>query len=150
MSTWRGSPSNGVPSWLRMSQNMRADDVVALGPRQQLEGVGVGPGEHVALLHPAEAVDGRAVEVHALLEGVLELGGRDGDRLELAEHVGEPQADEADPTLLDRAQHVVLLAFHAPMSGIGSRPTGVQSEAGVQFTHRSQTGNGRETASLEA
>lgn len=44
-------------------------------PGEQLEGVGIGLGQDVALLHPAEAVDGRAVEVHALFEGVLELGG---------------------------------------------------------------------------
>ena len=80
-----------------MSQNMRAEVSSSLGPRQQLEGVRVGPGEHVALLDAAEAVDGRAVEVHALLEGVLELGRGDGERLELAEHVGEPEPDEADP-----------------------------------------------------
>ena len=34
-------------------------------------------------------------------------------RLELAEHVGEPEADEADPALLDGAQDVLVLAFHA-------------------------------------
>ncbi len=33
-------------------------------------------------------------------------------RLELAEDVGEPEPDEPDPALLDRPQHVVLLAFH--------------------------------------
>ena len=54
--------------------------------------VRVGPGEHVGLLHAAEPVDGRAVELHALLEGVLELGRGDGERLQLAEHVGEPRA----------------------------------------------------------
>ena len=46
-----------------MSQNIRADGLVAVAPRQELEGVRVGHGEHVALLHPAEAVDRRAVEV---------------------------------------------------------------------------------------
>ena len=85
---------------------------VGVGPREQLEAVRVGPGEHVALLHPAEAVDGRAVEAHALVEGALELGRGDGEGLELAEHVGEPEPDEPDPSLLDRAQDVVVLAFH--------------------------------------
>ena len=47
--------------------------VVGLVPREQLEGVGIGDGEHVALLDPAEAVDGRAVEVHTLVEGGLQL-----------------------------------------------------------------------------
>ena len=32
---------------------------------------------------------------------------------ELAEHVGEPEADEADAALLHRAQHVVLVPLHA-------------------------------------
>ena len=95
-----------------MSQNMRADGLVALGPRQQLERAGVGPGEHVALLDAAEAVDGRTVELHALVEGVLELGRGDGERLQLAEHVGEPEPHEADPALLDRAQHVLHLSIH--------------------------------------
>ncbi len=84
-----------------------------IDPRQQLEAVGIGPGQHVALLHPGEPVDRRSVEGHALGEGVLELGGGDGERLELAEDVGEPEPDEADTTLLHRPQHVVLLALHA-------------------------------------
>ena len=95
--------------------------VVALGPREQLEAVGVGPGEHVALLHAAEAVDGGAVEVHALVERVLELGRADGDGLELAEHIGEPQPDQADAALLDGAEHVVLLTFHGAHVGTSPR-----------------------------
>ena len=87
-----------------------------IGPREQLEAVGVGPGEHVALLHPGEAVDRRAVERHALLEGVLQLGGADREALQLAEDVGEPQPHEADAALLDRAQDVVLLPFHGRQS----------------------------------
>ena len=88
-------------------------DIAAVAPGQELEGVGVRLGEHIALLDPAEAVDGRAVEVHALLEGVLELVGGDGHRFELPEHIGEPQADEADSPLLGGAEDVILLAFHA-------------------------------------
>ena len=57
-----------------MSQNIRADGSSPLAHGSSSKRVGVGAGEHVALLHPAEAVDGRAVEVHALVEGVLELG----------------------------------------------------------------------------
>ena len=84
-----------------------------IAPGQELEGVGVGDGEHVALLHPAEAVDRGAVERHALLERVLQLGRADGEALQLAEHVGEPEADEADAALLHRAHHVVLVPLHA-------------------------------------
>ena len=43
MSTWRGSPSNGVSSWLRMSQNMRADgsSPLAHGSSSKLLGSGL-------------------------------------------------------------------------------------------------------------
>ena len=46
-------------------------------PRQDLERRRVGLGEHVGLVDPGEALDGRAVEADALVEGVLELGRRD-------------------------------------------------------------------------
>ena len=111
-----------------MSQNIRAGDRRRPGPGQQLEGLGVGHGQHVALLDPAEPVDGRAVEGHALLEGVLELGRGDVEVLGRAEHVGEPQLDEADAALLDGPQHVVLLAFHAV----------AHARAGAQDDYRSQ------------
>jgi len=39
-------------------------------------------------------------------EGALELLRGDRERLQEAGHVGEPQADEADPALLDRSQDV--------------------------------------------
>ena len=95
-----------------MSQNMRATAVSPSSLGQQLEGVRVGPGEHVGFLDPAVALDRRAVEGHALFEGGLELGRRDLDRLQKAEHVGEPEPHEAHAPLLDRAQDVLVLAFH--------------------------------------
>ena len=76
---------------------------------------GVGLGEHVGLLDPAVALDRRAVEGHALLEGDFELGGGDLDRLQEPEHVGEPEADEPHASLLDGAQDVLELALHIPM-----------------------------------
>ena len=88
-------------------------------PRQQLEAVGVGEGEHVALLHPAEAVDGRAVELHPLGEGGFELGGGGLDRLQLAEHVGEPQAECGAP--------------RAPRPYAGRSPVGVPSPEHVDM-----------------
>ena len=88
------------------------DRRVVAAPRHDLERVGVGDREHVGFLHAAVALDGRAVEGHALLERRLELGRRDGEALERAEHVGEPEADEADPPLLDRPQDVVELLLH--------------------------------------
>ncbi len=68
---------------------------------------------------PGEALDRRAVEADALLEGALEFGGRDRDRLEVAEHVGEPQPDESDVPFLQRAQHEFLLAVHDRSVGTG-------------------------------
>ena len=43
----------------------------------------------------------------------LELGRGDGEALQRAEDVGEPEADEADPALLDGPQDVVELLLHA-------------------------------------
>ena len=54
---------------------------LAVAPGMSWKLVGVGDGEDVGLLDAAEAVDGRAVELHALLEGRLELDRRDGDDL---------------------------------------------------------------------
>ena len=111
-------------------------------PGEELEARRVGPGEDVGLLDPGEAVDGRTVELEALVEDLVELGRRDGDRLVGPEHVGEPQTDEADPPLLDRAKHVFLLAFHgtysAPFEGLG-KPHGPRSHC----VHRDATSGKR-------
>ena len=92
----------------------------ALGgaPRKDLERAHVREGEHVGLLERGEAINGRAVEADTLLERLLEVLGGDGERLEVAEHVGEPKAHEADVALLDGAQDEidVLLAAHADSS----------------------------------
>src|SRR5205814_683516 len=56
-------------------------------PRKDLKGLGIGPGQDVALLDPAEPVDRRAVERHALLEGVLQLGRRDAEGLQCSQDV---------------------------------------------------------------
>ena len=90
---------------------------VGITARQQLEGVRVGSGQHVGFLDPAVALDRRPVEGHALLEGDLQLGGCDLDRLEETEHVGEPQPDETYAALLDGAQDVLELALHAHSVG---------------------------------
>ena len=92
-----------------MSQKTRASVCLGVAPRQHLEGVGVGHGEHVALLDAAEAVDRRAVERHPVLERVLQLGRADGEALQAAEHVGEPQADQPHAAFLHGVQHVVAL-----------------------------------------
>src|SRR3546814_18418580 len=92
-----------------------------------------GLGQDVALLHPAEPVDRRAVEPHALVEGALQLGRRDGEGLELTQHVGEPEPDESDPPLLDGPQDVVTLALHDRM--MTGRGPGANSAIGA--VHRS-------------
>ena len=93
------------------------DRGVGVAAGQQLERVGVGLGQHVGFLDPAVALDGRAVEGHALLEGDLQLGRRDLHRLEETEHVGEPKPDETHAALLDGAQDVLQLALHAHSVG---------------------------------
>ena len=89
------------------------DGSVLASPRHDLEGARVGHREHVGFLHPAVALDGRPVEGHALLEGGLELGRGDGEALQGAQDVGEPEADESDTALFDRPQDVVELLLHA-------------------------------------
>jgi hypothetical protein len=96
--------------------------VVAGAPRQDLERRGVGVGEHVGLVDAGEALDGRAVEADALLEGVLELGRGHAHALEEAQHVGEPQSYEPDVTLLERPEHEVLLLAHGTTLGARSVP----------------------------
>jgi hypothetical protein len=127
---------------LHVAEHARRGRVLA-APRHDVEGVGVGHREHVRLLDPAVALDGRAVEAHALLERPLELRRRDREALERAQHVGEPEADEPHPPFLDGAHHVVELAFHP--SSLTARWRG-DSGRPVPFTLRSHKGNGRETA----
>ena len=91
---------------------MRAVPGGVAAPGQDLEGRRVGLGQHVGLVDPGESLDGRAVEADALGEGTLELRRRDGHGLQRAEHVGEPQTDEADVALFDRAQHELFLTVH--------------------------------------
>ena len=86
--------------------------VAVADPGQQLEGGRVGDGQHVGLLRPGEALDDRSVEHEPVLEGLVQLGRRDRERLQEALHVGEPQPYEADAPLLDRAQHRLPLGAH--------------------------------------
>ena len=81
-------------------------------PREQLERRRVGPGDHVRLVHPGETLDRGPVEADAVGERALEFGRRDGDGLERAEHVGEPEPDETNIPLFERAQHEFFLPIH--------------------------------------
>ena len=68
--------------------------VLARTPGQQREGGRIGIGPHVALVVPGKSVNGRAVEPHAPVQRVLQVVGGDREALELAQDVGEPQANE--------------------------------------------------------
>ena len=119
-----------------MSQNMRATGASVAAPGDDLERARVGEGEHVGFLDPAVALDGRPVEGHALFEGGLELGRRDGEALQGAQHVGEPEADEPDTALFDRPQDVVelLLACGAVYGRLPYDPRG-RDRARKQSVH---------------
>jgi hypothetical protein len=86
-----------------MSQNIRA---TASSSGKQREGGRVGHRQHVGLLDRVEAGDRGAVEAHPAFEGVVELAGVDRKALQLAEDVGEPEADEADVVFLDERDDV--------------------------------------------
>ena len=84
------------------------DGLLLRPPRQHRERARVRHRDHVRLLDPVEAGDRRAVEAHALLERPLQLVLADGEALQLAEDVREPEPDELDVVLLDQRQHVRL------------------------------------------
>ena len=107
--TWRGSPMKGSPPG-RADVAEDAGHGVAPGtPGQQREGGRVGKGPHVAFRVGAVALDGRAVEPDAQFQGILQVIHRDGEPLEVAQDVGEPQADELDVEVAGAAEHVLAL-----------------------------------------
>ena len=82
---------------------------VLLGtPGQEGEGVGVGKGAHIALVGAGVALDGGAVEADAFFHGVAQVGGIDGESLEVAENIGEPETHELDVGILGSLQNIVL------------------------------------------
>ena len=122
-STCRGSAQAGEPSGSVMSQNIRAVSLgCPSGRRHHLEGARVGLGEHVGLVDPGEALDGRAVEPDALGERGLDLGRRHRHGLQVAGDVGEPQPHEADVALFEGAQDELLLSVHARHDRVRSFP----------------------------
>ena len=103
-----------------MSQNTRATVASSRAAGQELEGLGVGLGQHVASwtrLKPSMAEPSKVMpssRAFSSSAGVMSKG------LGVPEHVGEPQLDEADAPLLDGPQHVVLLALHFALLSDGS------------------------------
>src|SRR5665213_2522383 len=77
------------------------DALLLRTPGQHREGRGVRHRDHVRLLDRVEAGDRGTVEAHPGLERPIELGGVDRERLQLADDIGEPQANEADLALGD-------------------------------------------------
>ena len=87
----------------RLDVGEHARDAVAVllrAPREHRERRRIGHGDHVRLLDRVEAGDRGAVEAHPAFERVVELVGGDREGLQLAQDVGEPEPDEADPPLL--------------------------------------------------
>ena len=105
-----GSPRRARRRLLTMSQKTRATPSPSSCQGRSWNVSRSGLARTSASWTRAEAVDRAAVEGHALVEGVLQLGRGDVEGLVAPEHVGEPELDEADPPLLDGAQHVVGLA----------------------------------------
>ena len=102
-------------------------------PRQDLERRRIGQREQVGLVGARQALDRGPVEAEPFAEGSLDLGRGDGDGLEGADDVGEPQPHELDATLLDRAKNEVALLVH-PAPFLGRFQT-----SGRPRTHRCNT-----------
>jgi predicted NAD/FAD-dependent oxidoreductase len=85
---------------------------IRLPPGQHLEGRRIRTNDHVRFVDSGEPLDGRAVKTNSLCYGPLDLGGRDGHRLQRSQHIGEPEAHETDASFLHRAQHELCLPVH--------------------------------------
>ena len=92
-----------------MSQKIRASGALGSPQGSSSNVSGSGIARTSALLDPGEAVDRRAVEGHPVVERVLELGRADGEALQAAEDVGEPEPDQPDAAFFHAAQHVFML-----------------------------------------
>ncbi|COV15566.1 Uncharacterised protein [Mycobacterium tuberculosis] len=86
------------------------------GPGQHLEGRRVRVRHRIGFRDPRKALDRGSVEADAFLEGALEFGWGDGDRLEETEHVCEPQPDEADVAFFQGTKNEFLLSVHTSNS----------------------------------
>ena len=113
-------PPQHVPGIAHEGGAVRVIDVanepggLALGghPGQHREGGQVRMQVLVALVDAGEALDGAAVDHDLVADHLLDLGLGDGHVLELAEDVGELEADELDILFVDDADDVFLGVFH--------------------------------------
>ena len=81
-------------------------------PRQHLERAGIRLDQHVGFNDASKALDRGAIETNTFSEGTFKFGGSNRNRLEHAEHIGEPQPNESNISLFDRAQHKLCLLIH--------------------------------------
>ena len=65
-------------------------------PGQDLEGGGVGLGDHVAFLNAGKSLNGGSVEPHAFGHSLFQLGRADSKTLHNSQNVREPDLDKAD------------------------------------------------------
>ncbi len=107
-STLRGSPVERIAVGLLDVAEHAGGAAGAGAPGEQGEGAGIGIGDHVGFLDAGEAVDRGTVEAHALFEGAFEFGRGDGEALEGAEHIGEPEPDELDLLVLNDLEDILL------------------------------------------
>src|SRR5262249_42541780 len=96
---------------------------LALLPRHDLEALGVGDRHHVRLLDGVEAGDRGAVEAHPVVEGALDLVGRDREALQMTLDVGEPEENELDALVLDPGEDALarLLVGRCPVLRLNLR-----------------------------
>jgi hypothetical protein len=107
LSTARGSPANGVPSGMVMSQITRATRASGSPHGRTRKVARSGPQEHVALLGAHEPLDRAAVEHDVAGQRLAELRRRHLDVLVDAEDVGELEAQEAHVLGTRAREHVV-------------------------------------------
>ena len=88
-------------------------------PGQNLEGGGVRLQQHVGFVDAGETLNRGAVKAQALIEGAFYFSRCERNGFEGADHVGKPEADEADVALFDGAQYEFLLAVHELPSRCG-------------------------------
>src|SRR5690606_18665107 len=103
-----------------------------VAPRQHLERRRVRLGQHVRLIDPRKPFYSGTVEPDPFRKSGLQFGGSHRNRLEVTEHVGEPQSHEADIALLKSPEHEFLLSVHGPPSSFRTRGT---SEAFLPDSH---------------
>ena len=93
--------------------------VFLAAPGQNLEGGGVRLQQHVGFVDTGETLNRGAVKAQALVECAFYFSRCERNGFEGADHVGEPEADEADVALFDGAQYEFLLTVHKLPSRCG-------------------------------